>query len=105
MNHPEPIEFPVSGNTNAKQLAGALRQAYRDADPNTEVRLVGIGMPSVNNGVKSIVELNKLLVSTGFYCTALPTLEDRDVTDRNNPDRTVVRTVTILNLQKRRLST
>lgn len=97
------IELPVSGSTNAKQLAGAVRTRYRE-HTDVNISLLAIGMSAINNAMKSVVELNKLLASTGSYITVLPTMEDRQVADRNCEGGTVERTVLILNLYKRPIS-
>jgi len=97
------MEIPVSGSTNAKQLAGAIRARYKE-NRDLSIHLVAMGISAVSACVKGVVELNKLMSSMGYYVTTLPAMEDRMVSDRRNPDGArVERTVTILYLTLNRL--
>lgn len=94
------FEVPVRGTTPPKKLAGMVRARYRE-DPDIKVRLTAIGVSAVNQCVKALVELNKLMVASGYLIQMFPTMEDRDIPDRNNPDGPAVqRTVTVFNLRK-----
>lgn len=90
----ETITMPVSGRTNAKKVAGAVRERYRE-DPQAKIELSAIGYPAVANAVKGVVELNKLMAGGGRRVLALPFMEDRPVKDSNG---TVMRTVTVFRL-------
>lgn len=97
------MEIPVSGGTNAKQLAGAIRARFKE-NTDSSICLVAMGISAVATCVKGMVELNKLLAAQGEYVVALPAMEDRMVTDRANPDGPKVeRTVTIIRLSKKGL--
>lgn len=92
----ESITMPVSGRTNAKKVAGAIREQYR-SNPEILVEISAIGYAAVANAVKGIIELNKLLASTGKIARTVPYMEDRPVKEKGQ-DTELVRTVTVFRL-------
>jgi len=92
------ISMPVSGRSNSKKLAGAMRERYRE-NKHARIELCAVGMAAVNNAIKGVVELNKLLASKGMRAAILPYMEDRPVTDRRGAQDNLMRTVTVLRIK------
>ncbi len=97
-------ELLVRASTPTKKLAGMIRARYRE-NIDTEICLAAIGVSAVNQAMKSLVELNKIMISSGYIVSNIPMMEDRLLPDRNDPAAPPVqRTVIIIRLLPKKVA-
>jgi len=90
------VELKVAGTTGARELAKAITSHMREGK---KIILIAIGNQAVGQAVKAVPIVNGNLAPKGVLYAILPSFDDREVKDMDDPGiSTVTRTVMVLKL-------